>query len=31
SRRITSEHRLIYLIKEEVVEVLLLSAIGHYK
>jgi toxin YoeB len=30
SRRITSKHRLIYLIEEEKVIVLLLSAYGHY-
>ena len=30
SRRITSKHRLIYLIEEEKVVVLLLSAYGHY-
>lgn len=31
SRRITREHRLIYRIYEEVVEVLVLSAFGHYR
>lgn len=30
SRRITREHRLVYRIYEEVVEVLVLSAFGHY-
>ena len=30
SRRITSKHRLVYLIEEERVIVLLLSAYGHY-
>jgi toxin YoeB len=30
SRRITSKHRLIYMIEEEKVIVLLLSAYGHY-
>ena len=31
SRRITKEHRLVYKIYDEVVEVLILSAFGHYK
>ena len=31
SRRITKEHRLVYRIYEDVVEVLVLSAFGHYK
>ncbi len=31
SRRITKEHRLVYKIYEMVVEVLVLSAFGHYK
>lgn len=31
SRRITHEHRLVYRIYEEVVEVLVLSAFGHYR
>ncbi|MBQ0094868.1 MAG: Txe/YoeB family addiction module toxin [Bacteroidetes bacterium] len=31
SRRITHEHRLIYKIYDDVVEVLNLSAFGHYK
>ena len=31
SRRITKEHRLIYKIYDEVVEVLVLSTFGHYK
>ena len=31
SRRITKEHRLVYKIYDEVVEVLVLSAFGHYK
>ena len=31
SRRITREHRLVYRIYEEVVEVLVLSAFGHYR
>ena len=31
SRRITREHRLIYRIYEKVVEVLVLSAFGHYR
>lgn len=30
SRRITKEHRLVYRIYEDVVEVLVLSAFGHY-
>ena len=30
SRRITKEHRLIYKVYDEVVEVLVLSAFGHY-
>ena len=30
SRRITKEHRLVYRIYEDVVEVLILSAFGHY-
>lgn len=31
SRRITREHRLVYKIYDEVVEVLVLSAFGHYR
>ena len=31
SRRITHEHRLVYRIYDEVIEVLVLSAFGHYK
>lgn len=31
SRRITKEHRLIYKIYDEVVEVLVLSTFGHYR
>ena len=31
SRRITKEHRLVYRIYDDVVEVLVLSAFGHYK
>ena len=31
SRRITIEHRLVYIIYEEPSEVLILSAYGHYK
>lgn len=31
SRRITKEHRLVYKIYDEVVEVLVLSTFGHYK
>ena len=31
SRRITQEHRLVYIIYDEVVEVLVLSTFGHYK
>ena len=31
SRRITHEHRLVYRIYEDVIEVLVLSAFGHYK
>ena len=31
SRRITQEHRLVYRIYGDVVEVLVLSAFGHYK
>ena len=31
SRRITKEHRLIYRIYDDVVEVLVLSVFGHYK
>ena len=31
SRRITSEHRLVYRVLDDVVEVLVLSAFGHYK
>ena len=31
SRRITGEHRLVYKIYDDVVEVLVLSAFGHYK
>ena len=30
SRRITKEHRLVYRIYEDIVEVLVLSAFGHY-
>ena len=30
SRRITKQHRLVYRIYEDVVEVLILSAFGHY-
>ena len=30
SRRITKEHRLVYRIKDDVVEVLVLSTFGHY-
>lgn len=30
SRRITKEHRLVYRVIDEVVEVLVLSAFGHY-
>ena len=30
SRRITDKHRLVYLIEEEMVNVLLLSSYGHY-
>ena len=30
SRRITSRHRIIYSIKEEIVTVLILSSYGHY-
>lgn len=30
SRRINKEHRLVYRIKDEVVEVLILSVYGHY-
>ncbi len=30
SRRITKEHRLVYKVYDEVVEVLVLSAFGHY-
>lgn len=31
SRRITQEHRLVYKIYDDVIEVLVLSAFGHYK
>ena len=31
SRRITKEHRLVYKIDDEVVEVLVLSTFGHYR
>ena len=31
SRRITEKHRLVYKIYDDVVEVLVLSAFGHYK
>lgn len=31
SRRITKEHRLVYKVYDEVVEVLVLSAFGHYR
>lgn len=31
SRRITHEHRLVYRVYENTVEVLILSAFGHYK
>ena len=31
SRRITKKHRLVYKIYDEVVEVLVLSAFGHYR
>ena len=31
SRRITHEHRLVYRIYDEIIEVLVLSAFGHYK
>ena len=31
SRRITKEHRLVYKIYDDIVEVLVLSAFGHYK
>lgn len=31
SRRITKEHRLVYKIYDEVVEVLVLSSFGHYR
>lgn len=31
SRRITAEHRLVYRIHEDVVEVLVVSAYGHYE
>ncbi len=31
SRRITKEHRLVYRIYDEVVEVLVLSTFGHYR
>jgi len=30
SRRLSKEHRLVYCIREEVVEVLVLSVFGHY-
>ena len=31
SRRITQEHRLVYRVYEDIVEVLVLSAFGHYQ
>ena len=31
SRRITKEHRLVYKIYDDMIEVLVLSAFGHYK
>ena len=31
SRRLTREHRLVYRIYEDIVEVLVLSAFGHYR
>ena len=31
SRRITKEHRLVYKVYDDVVEVLVLSAFGHYR
>lgn len=31
SRRLTREHRLVYRIKDDVVEVLVISVFGHYK
>lgn len=31
SRRITREHRLVYRIHEDIVEVLVISAFGHYR
>lgn len=31
SRRVTREHRLVYRIYEDVIEVLVLSAFGHYQ
>lgn len=31
SRRISQKHRLIYKIKEEIIEIYLISAYGHYK
>ena len=31
SRRITKEHRLVYKVYDDVIEVLVLSAFGHYK
>ena len=31
SRRITQEHRLVYRIYDDVIEVLVLSVFGHYK
>lgn len=31
SRRITKEHRIVYKIYDEIVEVLVLSAFGHYR
>lgn len=31
SRRITREHRLVYRIYDDIVEVLVISAFGHYK
>ena len=31
SRRITQEHRLVYRIYDEVIDVLVLSAFGHYR
>lgn len=31
SRRLTREHRLVYRIHDDIVEVLIISAFGHYK